>query len=175
MRIRILLAKPNYLYRWKLHSTDVKCWANSESSVADPQHFNADSDPAPAFYSDTDPDPDPLTFRSDADAIPDPDPIFQFDSNPDPDPTTNCFPDLEVGTSNALNWPSKTSTLYFDAYPDPVFHFDANWDPDPDPAFHFDVDPDLDQASQTDAHPYMHLIPSIFSVIFLQGVSRLSS
>ncbi len=87
----------NYLYRWMLHSTDVKCWANSGSSVADPQHFNADSDPVPAFHFDTDPDPDPYlpTFLSDADAGPDPDRIFQFDSNPDPDPTTNCFPDLE--------------------------------------------------------------------------------
>jgi hypothetical protein len=49
------------------------------------------------------------------------------------------------------------------------------WDPDPDPAFHFDVDPDPDPASQTDAHPYMHLIPTKFFIIFLQGVSRVTS
>jgi hypothetical protein len=69
--------------------------------------------------------------------------------------------------------PLRLPPLPFDADPDPVFHFDANADPDPDPAFHFDVDPD--PASQTVAHPYMHLIPSKFIIIFLQGVSPVTS
>jgi hypothetical protein len=53
-------------------------------SVADPHHFDADTDPDPAFRFDADPD---STFHSDAD----PDHSFQFD----PDPTTHFFPDLD--------------------------------------------------------------------------------
>jgi hypothetical protein len=43
-------------------------------SVADPHHFDADPDLAPASHFDADPDP---TFQFDADA--DPDPSFQIE------------------------------------------------------------------------------------------------
>jgi hypothetical protein len=47
------------------------------SSVADPNHGDADRDSTPAFHSDADPDLDPT---------------FQFDAGPDPDPTTHSLP-----------------------------------------------------------------------------------
>ncbi len=50
-----------------------------KTSVADPDPF--DTDPDPAFHFDTDPDTDPA-FHFDTD--PDTDPAFQFDTDPDP-------------------------------------------------------------------------------------------
>ncbi len=40
-----------------------KSWSSLIFSVADPNHFDADRDPDPAFHFDPDPDP---TFPSDA-------------------------------------------------------------------------------------------------------------
>jgi hypothetical protein len=59
------------------------------SSIADPNHIDADSDPDPACHLDADPDPYP-TFHIDGDPDlgytfdADPDPTFQFDADPDP-------------------------------------------------------------------------------------------
>jgi hypothetical protein len=56
----------------------------SETSFADPHHFDADADPDPSFDCDSDPDPD-ATFHSEADPYPDPTsnffypPILQHD------------------------------------------------------------------------------------------------
>ncbi len=52
----------------------------SDTSFADPHHFDADADPDPFFDCDSDPDPD-ATFHSEAD--------------PDPDPTTHFFQDFD--------------------------------------------------------------------------------
>jgi hypothetical protein len=35
----------------------ISCYLNSNNSVADPHHFDADADPGPACYFDADPDP----------------------------------------------------------------------------------------------------------------------
>ncbi len=94
------------------------------TSVADPNH--TDADPDPAFHFDADPDP---TFPFDAD----PDPTFQFDA--DPDPTTHFFPELDPPMLQ--NDPLRLPHFPFDADPDPAFHFDADTssqnDADPDP------------------------------------------
>ncbi len=47
------------------------------SCVADPHHFDADTDPDPACHFPSDPGPDPACHY-DADADPDPDRILAF-------------------------------------------------------------------------------------------------
>jgi hypothetical protein len=100
------------------------------SSVAEPDHV--DANPDSAFHFDADPD---LTFRFDEY----PDPSFQFDT--DPDPTNNFSPELYPPMLQ--NGPEKLPPCNFDADPDPAFHFDA--DPGPDPASQNDADLDADR------------------------------
>jgi hypothetical protein len=65
-----------------LSSTGLRFWPHDfmcETSVADPDHL--DADPDPSFYCDADP---ALTVQFDV--LLDPDPTYHFDAGSDPDP-----------------------------------------------------------------------------------------
>ncbi len=71
----VILKRSSQEMNWALGDTPIHT-----CSVADPHHFDANSDPACHF----DPDPDPArAFYAD----PDPYPTFSFDVDPDPDPS----------------------------------------------------------------------------------------
>jgi hypothetical protein len=64
--------------RIRIRKTDYVLYLRS--SVSDPHHFDADSDPDPACHFDADPDTDPASHL---DADPDPNPTFHIDGDPD--------------------------------------------------------------------------------------------